>query len=156
VSAMVAYTEGVKDRKRYRKYKVKSVEGMDDYATLMEVLERRLKRGKEENDLPDLIIIDGGKGHLGVAQRVLAKLNIINVDLIGVAKEQGRHDKGMTQEQVFLVNVKDPLFLKSTSRVLFFLQQIRDEAHRFAIEFHRTRRSKATLRTALLDIPGIG
>jgi excinuclease ABC subunit C len=156
VSCMVAFTDGAKDRNRYRKYKVKTVEGPDDYATMLEVLTRRYKRGKEENDLPDLLIVDGGKGHLNVALKALADLNIITVNVISVAKEQGRHDKGMTAEQVFLPNVKDPILLRSTSPILFLLQQIRDEAHRFAITFHRKRRSKATLKTALEDIPGIG
>lgn len=156
VSAMVVFTDGLKDGNRFRKYKVKTVEGPDDYATMYEVLIRRYKRAKEENDLPDLLIIDGGKGHLNVALKALADLNIININVIGVAKEAGRHDKGVTAEQVFLPNIKDPIYLKSTSPVLFLIQKIRDEAHRFAITFHRKRRSKATLKTALIDIPGIG
>lgn len=156
VSVMIAFTEGAKDKARYRKYKVKRVTGPDDYATLMEVLIRRLKRGKEENDLPDLLVIDGGKGHLNVALKALAELNIISVEAISVAKEQGRHDKGITQEQVFLPNVKDPILLRSTSPILFLLQQIRDEAHRFAITFHRKRRSKKLIKSSLADLPGIG
>lgn len=156
VSCMIAFTDGVKDRSRYRKYKVKTVTGPDDYATMMEVLMRRYKRAKEENDLPDLLIVDGGKGHLNVALKAFADLNIITVDVISIAKEQSRHDKGMTSEQVFLPNVKDPILLRHTSPVLFLLQQIRDEAHRFAITFHRKRRGKKTIRTALEDIPGIG
>lgn len=156
VSVLVAFTEGCKDTKFYRKYKVKSVAGPDDYATMYEVLMRRYKRAKEQDDLPNLVIIDGGKGHLNVALKVFAELNIISVDLIAVAKEQGDHTKGMTLEQVFLPNRKDPILLKSNSPILFLLQQIRDEAHRFAIKFHRQRRNKATLRTSLLDIPGIG
>lgn len=156
VSVLVAFTEGEKEKKRYRKYKVRSVAGPDDYSTMYEVLSRRYKRAKEENDLPDLVIIDGGKGHLNVAIKVFAELDIITVDLIAVAKEQGRHDKGITSEQVFLPNVKDPILLKKNSPVLFLLQRIRDEAHRFAITFHRKSRSKKLLRTSLLDIPGIG
>jgi len=156
VSVMIAFTEGSKDKNRYRKYKVKTVEGPDDYATMMEVLNRRLKRGKEEGDLPDLLIVDGGKGHLNVALKVLNDLNIITVDVISVAKEQGRHDKGITAEQVFLPNIKDPILLRTTSPILFLLQQIRDEAHRFAITFHRKRRSKGLIRSSLADLPGIG
>lgn len=156
VAAMVAFTDGVKDSKRYRMYKIKTVEGMNDYATMTEVLTRRYKKGKEENDLPDLLIVDGGKGHLNVALKVMADLNIITVDVIGIAKEQGRHDKGMTVEQVFLPNIKDPVFFRHTSPVLFMLQQIRDEAHRFALSFHQKRRAKATIKTALEEIPGIG
>lgn len=156
VSAMIAYTDGAKDRSRYRKYKVKTVEGQDDYATMMEILTRRYKRAQEENDLPDLLIVDGGKGHLNVALKVLRDLNIISMDVIGVAKEQAKHTKGMTSEQVYLPNLKDPILLKSTSPILFLLQQIRDEAHRFVITFHRKRRSKQTIRTALDEITGIG
>ncbi len=156
VSALVVFTDGKKERSRYRKYKIRSVEGPDDYATMMEVLLRRYKRGKEENDLPDLLVVDGGKGHLNVALKVMSELNIISVDVIGVAKEQGRHDKGMTAEQVFLPHIKDPILLKPTSPILFLLQQIRDEAHRFAISFHRKRRSKTSIKTALEGVPGIG
>lgn len=156
VSALVAFTDGEKDKKRYRKYKIKTVSTPDDYATMYEVLTRHFKRAKEENDLPDLLVVDGGKGHLNVALRVLKELNIITVDTIGVAKEQGRHDKGMSAEQVFQPNIKDPIILKRNSPITFLLQQIRDEAHRFAITFHRQRRSKSTLQSALTNIPGIG
>lgn len=156
VSSLVAFTAGQKDSSRYRLYKIKSTSGSDDYEAMREVLERRCKRGKEENDLPDLIIVDGGKGHLNAALAILKELNIVTVDAIGVAKEQGRHDKGATQEQVFLPNVKDPIFLRSTSPILFLLQQIRDEAHRMAITFQRKRHSKKTIKSSLDDIPGIG
>lgn len=156
VSALVVFTDGLKDKSRYRKYKIKTVTTPDDYATMYEVLIRRYKRAKEENDLPDLVIIDGGKGHLNVALKVFKELNIVTVDVIAIAKEQGRHDKGITSEQVFLPNIKEPILLRRNSPVLFLLQQIRDEVHRFAITFHRQRRNKQTMRTALLDIPGIG
>lgn len=157
VSVLVTFTDGEKDKKRYRKYKIKTVaDTPDDYATMYEVLTRHYRRAKENNELPDLLLVDGGKGHLNVALRVLKELNIVTVDAIGVAKEQGRHDKGMTAEQAFLPNIKDPLILKRNSPITFLLQQIRDEAHRFAITFHRQRRNKTTLHSALLDIPGIG
>ncbi len=156
VSAMITFTNGLKDKSHYRKYKIKSVAGPDDYATMQEVLTRRYKKGKEENDLPDLLVIDGGKGHLNVALKVLAEQNIITIDVISVAKEQGRHDKGITAEQVFLPHAKEAILLKHTSPILFLLQQLRDEAHRFALTFHRGRRSKNLIKTALEDIPGIG
>lgn len=156
VSSLVAFTDGVKDSARYRKYKIKTAAGSDDYAAMGEAIERRYKRAKEENDLPDLLIIDGGKGHLNAALKVLAKLDIVSMDVIGVAKEEGRHDKGVTSEQVFLPNVKDPILLKRHSPVLFLLQQIRDEAHRFVITYHRKLRSKKDLKSVLEDIPGIG
>lgn len=156
VSTMVAFTEGFKDSNRYRKYKIKSIDIGDDYGAMREVLGRRYKRAKEENDLPDLIIVDGGKGHLNMALKVLHSLDIVSVDVISLAKEKGRHDKGMTQEQVFLPNVKDPIHFPKNSQVLFLLQQIRDEAHRTAIGFHRKLHTKKTIKSAVQDIPGIG
>ena len=156
VSTLVAFTGGMKDSSRYRKYKIRTVDQADDYAAMRECLGRRCLRGKEENDLPDLIVVDGGKGHLNMALKVLADLNIISIDVIGVAKEEGRHDKGVSGEQVFLPNIKDPVLLKRTSPVLFLLQQIRDEAHRTAIAFHRKLRNKKVIQSALQGISGIG
>lgn len=156
VSVLVAFTDGKKDPKRYRKFKVRTLQTPDDYGTMYEVLTRRYKRAKEENNLPDLLIVDGGKGHLNVALRVLQELDIVSIDVIAVAKEEGRHDKGATQEQVFLPNIKDPIILRQNSPILFLLQRIRDEAHRFAITFHRKRRSKETLKSKVDEIPGIG
>lgn len=156
VSSLVVFTEGKKDSSRYRKFKIRNVEKGDDYGAMREVLLRRYKRAKEENDLPDLIIVDGGKGHLNAALHVLHELEIVTVDVIGLAKEEGRHDHGMTSEQVFLPNVKDPILFRKNSSILFLLQQIRDEAHRTALAFHRKRRMKKTLKSAVDDIPGIG
>lgn len=156
VSTLVAFTDGVKDSSRYRKYKIRHVTQGDDYAAMHESLERRYRRGKEENDLPDLLVVDGGKGHLNIALKVLADLDIATVDVIGLAKEEGRHDKGATAEQVFLPNIKDPILFKRTSPILFLLQQIRDEAHRTAIAYHRKLRIKKTVKSTLEDIAGIG
>lgn len=156
VSALVAFTNGLKDSKRYRTYRLKIGTKPDDYAAMQEVLFRRYKRAKEENDLPDLVVVDGGKGQLNIALKVFEELNVTGVDVIGLAKEHGRHDKGMTEEQVFLSDQKEPILLKKKSPVLFLLQRIRDEAHRVALAFHRKRRSKQTLRSALDDIPSIG
>lgn len=156
VSTLVAFLDGVKDTSRYRKYKVRTISGTDDYGAMREVLERRYKKAKEDDDLPDLLIVDGGKGHLNVALKVMADLNIVSMDVISIAKEAGRHDKGMTAEQVYLPNIKDPILLRSNSQLLFLLQQIRDEAHRTAITFYRKRQAKKNLRSAIRDIPGIG
>lgn len=156
VSSLVAFTHGLKDSKRYRTYRLKIGTQPNDYAAMHEVLMRRYKRAKEENDLPDLVIVDGGKGQLNEALKVFEELNVTGVDVIGLAKEQGRHDKGITGEQIFLPDQKEPILLKKNSPVLFLLQNIRDEAHRVAVSFHRKRRSKHTLRSALDDIPGIG
>lgn len=155
VAAMVAFYDGEKDTKRYRKFKVKTVTGGDDYGAMREVLQRRYARAKEENNLPDLIVIDGGKAHLNVAVKVLEALDIASIDVIALVKEEGRHDKGATREGVFLRGVKDPVLLKNSS-VLFLLQRIRDEAHRFAITFQRQRRTKTQLKSELADLPGIG
>lgn len=156
VSALVAFTDGEKDTSYYRKYKVKNADRSNDYGAMREVMLRRYLKAEEEKNLPDLIIVDGGKGHLNIARKVLEELNIASVDLIAFAKEEGRHDKGVTLDQIYLPNMKDPLFLPRHSPILFFLQRIRDEAHRVAISFLRQRRTKKMVRTALLDIPGIG
>lgn len=156
VASMVTFTDGVKDKKRMRIYRLKIEKKPDDYAAMREVLTRRYLRAKEENDLPDLVIVDGGKGQLNVALKVFEELNVVGVDVIGLAKEEGRHDKGMTSEQIFMPNKSEPIFLKKTSSILFLLQKIRDQAHQTAISFHRKRRSKKTLHSALDDISGIG
>lgn len=156
VSSLVAFTDGVKDSKRYRTYKLKNGAFADDYAAMHEVLMRRYRRAKEEGDLPNLVIVDGGKGQLNIALKVFEELNVTGVDLIGLAKEEGRHDKGATAERVFLPGESESVNLKMNSPTLFFLQRIRDEAHRVAISFHRKRRSKQTVRSALRDVPGIG
>ena len=156
VAAMVVFIDGKKQNRYYRTFKIKRADPSDDYGAMREVLERRYKRGKKEGDLPDLIIVDGGKGQLNIARQVLEELDIINIDLIAVTKEAGRHDKGMTAERVFLPHVKDPVRFRRNSSTLFFLQRIRDEAHRVAIHFHRKRRSKTTVASALDGIRGVG
>ena len=156
VATMVAFTDGQKDSNRYRKYKIRTISQPDDYGSMREALTRRYRRGKDENDLPDLLIVDGGKGHLNMAIKVLEELDIATVDVIGLAKEEGRHDKGITEEQIFLRGQKDPILLRKNSPVLFLLQQIRDEAHRTALTYHRKLRVKKTIRSSLDDIPGIG
>ncbi len=156
VSSLVVFVDGVKSPSGYRKYKSRQDTGSDDYAAMREVLERRYRKGKEMEELPDLLIVDGGKGHLNIALKVLKDLDIISVDVISVAKEEGRHDRGITEEQVFLPEIKDPVILKRNSSLLFLLQQIRDEAHRTAISYHRLLHRKKNLRSSILDIPGIG
>jgi len=156
VATMVTFMGGLKEPGSYRKYKIKTLEKQNDYAAMHEALLRRFKRGKEENNLPDLLVVDGGKGHLNVALKVMQELNLISVDVIALTKELGRHDKGLTVEQVFLPNVKVPVMLKPNSPVLFLLQKIRDEAHRTAISFQKSRRSKSLFKSPLESIEGIG
>ncbi len=156
VAALIAFTDGEKDTKRTRLFRIKTAGASDDYGALAEVLRRHLIRAKQADDLPDLIIVDGGKGQLNVAIEVFKELSIATVDLIAVAKEEGRHDKGLTQERVFLVDHQDPIALNPRSHLLLLLQKIRDETHRKAISFHRQRRGKKVLSSALDEIPGIG
>lgn len=156
VASMVAFTHGEKDRKRARLFKVRDIHKGDDYGALRQVLSRRLTRAKEEKDLPDLVIVDGGKGQLNIALNVFKELDLATVDVIAVAKQEGRHDRGMTLERVFLPHQSDPIHLDSRSPLLFLLQKIRDETHDKAITFHRKRRSKRTLTSSLDAISGIG
>ncbi len=156
VSAMIVFSGGEKEPKSYRKYKITTADPSDDYGALKEVLTRRYKRAKEEDNLPDLLVIDGGKGHLNLALDILSSLNVSTVDVIAVVKEEGRHDRGMTAERVFSPGTKEPHTFKPNSPILFLLQQIRDEAHRFAITFQRARRGKKSLGSALDTITGIG
>jgi len=156
VSALVVFTAGQKDPKEYRKYKIHTPIASDDYGALREVLTRRYKKAEMEGSLPDLLVIDGGKGHLNVALEVLSFLNITTVDVIAVAKEDHKHTKGMTLEEIHRKEVEEPLILKGHSPILLFLQQVRDEAHRFALTFQRLRRGKKSLSSALDTLPGIG
>jgi excinuclease ABC subunit C len=153
VSAKVSFKKGRADTAGYRKYKLQAT---DDYGALEEVLTRRFKDTKKEEELPDLILIDGGKGQLHIAQKVLASLDIARVDLVAISKEEGRHDKGLAAEKLFIAGQKEALLLSPRSNVLLFLQRVRDEAHRFAITFQRKRRQKELLTSSLEKIPGIG
>lgn len=156
VSSCVVFVDGQKYKAGFRKYRIKSVETGDDYAMMQEVLYRRYSKAKEEDTLPDLIVIDGGKGHLRAACDVLKKLEIVSCDIISLAKEQGRHDKGQTQEKVYTPGSSTPIVLEAHSSLLFFLQKIRDEAHRFVLAFQVLRRNKASIKSELDYIPGIG
>ncbi len=156
VSSCVVFLDGERHKSAFRKYRIRTVETGDDYAMMQEVLRRRYSKAKEEDTLPDLIIIDGGKGHLRAACAVLKELEIVSCDIISLAKEQGRHDKGQTQEKVYTVHSSEPIILESHSSMLFFLQKIRDEAHRFVLAFQVLRRTKASIKSELDYIPGIG
>lgn len=156
VASMVAFTGGFYDKKRTRLFKIKGLQPGDDYAALRQVLTRRLTRAKEEDDLPDLILIDGGKGQLSSAREVLASLDIANVDYAAITKEEAKHTKGLTGERIFLPDQKEPITLDRRSPLLFLLQQIRDAAHDRAISFHRKARKKRVIKSALESIEGIG
>jgi excinuclease ABC subunit C len=161
VGSMVVFTDGEPDKGRYRKFQVKTVQGPDDFASMYEVLSRRYTRALEEDDLPDLIMVDGGKGQLNIAQAVLWELGIETPDLISIAKSrlkptQGSDDKQRTEERFFIPGRKNPVMFPLNSPALFLLQRVRDEAHRFAVTYHKARRAKAAVHSALDDIPGIG
>jgi excinuclease ABC subunit C len=156
VASLVCFVNGEKDKSRRRLFKIKGVERADDYTAMRQVLYRHFAREKEKGDFCDLLVVDGGKGQLNIALEVFQELGIASVDAIGLTKENARHDKGLTQEKIYVPHRKDPFLIDPRSPLLFLLQKIRDEAHRQAIEFHRKRRSKRTLSSELDDIPGIG
>lgn len=149
VSSMVVFVDGKPKKSEYRKFKIRTVEGIDDFKSMQEVVGRRYRRMLEEKtDEPDLIIIDGGKGQLSHAVEILQELGLYGkIPIIGLAKRL---------EEVVFPFQSDTLLLPKTSSSLKLLQQARDEAHRFAIEFHRSLRDKRTLQTELTIIDGIG
>ena len=169
VGSMVVFEDGKPKTSDYRRFKVKTVEGVDDYSMMREVLSRRFKRlAKSKDDVdagengrseasasgsnawqtvPDLVLIDGGKGHLGAALQVFLELGITAIPLASLAKEN---------EELFVPQVPEPIVLPRSSQGLFLVQRARDEAHRFATTFHRQRRSKSSVASAMDDVPGIG
>lgn len=155
-ASVVVYIDGLRDKKRSRHYRIQLNPNSDEYSALKEVLTRRLIRTKKEDCMPDLMIIDGGKGQLSLALKVFQELNITNVDVLALTKDQALHTKGLTHEKIFLKDQKEPLLLDVKSPVLFFLQRVRDEAHRRAINLHRKRRDKKSLESILDQVPGIG
>lgn len=156
VGSMVTFEGGAPAKSRYRRFAIKMVEGQDDFAMMREVLLRRFKRAIEESDLPDLVMIDGGKGQLNVATTVFKDLGIEDLEAVGIAKSRTLDAGGHSPERFFLPGRKDPIILPQNSPVVLFLARIRDEAHRFAVTYHRKRRGKATLSSALTSIPGVG
>lgn len=155
VGSMVRFEDGEPIKQKYRHYKIATVDHADDYGMMDEIVKRRLLKASQEQDLPDLIIVDGGKGHLQVARQVMAELGIGNVDAIGLAKDRFHHLR-RGPEKIFLPGRKNPVILSKHSSVLHLLQRIRDESHRFAITYHRKLRQKKLRESALDDIPGIG
>ena len=176
VSSMVVFIDGKPATNQYRKFKVRTVEGADDFATMQEVLRRRFARhgrgtagttateehgsaearssdGAEASDtadawdLPDLVIIDGGKGQLGAAVQVMRELGVYQIPAVGLAKRF---------EELFVPDEDEPVVLPRNSEALYLVQRIRDEAHRFAITYHRQVRAKSSIQSALDTIPGIG
>jgi excinuclease ABC subunit C len=207
VASQVCFVDGQPDKSRYRRYNIRTIDGTDDFGMLHEALVRRLKRGKADGDLPDLLLVDGGKGQLNVAIAACRDVRIpianlpgavlsttgvdgplergiylasiakartitggdderpetprdesLNVDMSAQGAHQGLEEDDLqsSPERLFMPGVKDPIALRPHTADRFLVEQLRDEAHRFAITGHRGRRKRRTLRSILDDIPGIG
>lgn len=207
VASMVSFENNLPDKRNYKRFKIRSVQGQDDFASMAEVIRRRYTRAKEEGILPDLILIDGGKGQLNAALEVLMELGIINPsppnpplegedrilrhppsqredrtikhplpqgedrgeggfegkgmsnapDVFGLAKARsGEEGSEREFERIFLPGVDEPIILEPTSQTTHLVARVRDEAHRFAIAYHRKLREKRAIKSELDDIPGIG
>ena len=153
VGSMVSFEDGKPVRDRYRKYRIQTVVGADDFRCMKEVLKRRLERGIKDGDLPDLVLVDGGKGQLSSALKVLKEIGLSSLPVAALAKERRRKQ---TTERIFLPGRKNPIALAQDTPESLYLQRIRDEAHRFAIRYHRELRRRDAMKTGLEDIPGIG
>jgi excinuclease ABC subunit C len=156
VGSMVVFEEGRPRTGEYRRFRIKEVQGANDFASHQEVLRRRFRRvrtGEEGNEeelrwqLPDLVVIDGGKGQLSAAKKTLDELGYHDLAVVGLAKER---------EEIFLPERDEPVLLPTTSPALYLMQRLRDEAHRFAITYHRSMRARAATRSAFDEIPGVG
>ena len=158
--SMVVMTNGQPDKSQYRRFRIKSRFQPDDYGMMYEVLMRRCSQTEGGDGLPDVIMVDGGKGHLHVILEVFKDLQIEGVDAIALAKtrearsRQDREEK--TPEKVYIPRIKDPIRLPKHSPATFLLQSIRDESHRFAILYHRKLRQKRDFHSILDDVPGVG
>ena len=156
VGSMVVFEDGRPRTGEYRRFRIKEVKGANDFASHQEVLRRRFRRAKagEEGSeeelrwrLPDLVVIDGGKGQLAAAKEVLDETGYHDLAVVGLAKER---------EEIFLPEREEPVLLPTTSPALYLMQRLRDEAHRFAITYHRSLRAKAATHSAFDDLPGVG
>ena len=155
---MVVFINGRPDKSKYRKYIIKSVNVQNDYAYMAEILKRRFGRGKKSKPFPDLVMVDGGKGQLNIAVSVITELNLDEkFQIIGIAKKD--KEKGEYEDKIYMPGRLNPVnfsSVKSGTGLLLFLQRIRDEAHNFAISFHRKRRKTSAMQSALDGISGIG
>ena len=156
VGSMVVFEDGRPRTGEYRRFRIKTVQGPNDYASHQEVLRRRFKRAKSGEEgseeelrwrLPDLVVIDGGKGQLSAAKEVLDELGYEDLAVVGLAKER---------EEIFLPDREEPVLLPTTSPALYLMQRLRDEAHRFAITYHRSLRARAATHSVFDDLPGVG
>ena len=154
VASMVRFADALPDKNRYRHYKIKTVSGPDDYASMYEVLGRRFKRADQKSwELPDLLMIDGGKGQLNIVSQVVRELGYQGkLDLISIAKgrKEGELDK------IYVDGINTPYILKDNKQGLYLLIRVMDEAHRFAIEYHKKKRGIQFVASGLDNVPGIG
>ncbi len=154
-SGMAVFRQGRPDPSSYRRYRIRSVEGPDDYASMAEVLRHRYQGHCSGRSVPDLLLIDGGKGQLNIARQVMGELGLSDkVPLAAIAKKNAA--RGETQDKIYLPGRRDPVHFGKETELLFFLERVRDEAHRFAVSFHRIRHRKESVASALDDVSGIG
>ena len=163
VASMVCFLAGEPAKREYRTYRMQAPASPDDFKMMYEVIHRRFKRAREGGDRPNLVVIDGGKGQVNAAHRALLDLGIVGVDLMGLAKSRVQDPasrSGTTPERsperVFMQGARDPLVLPRNSAALHLLTRLRDEAHRFAINYHRKLRRKRILKSPLDSIKGVG
>jgi excinuclease ABC subunit C len=155
VASLVVFEEGLPDKSSYRRYKVKTIEGQDDFGAMREVLVRRFLRA-EEMPLPDLLIVDGGAGQLASALAALQEAGVVDVPLAGLAKARSGRTGKQAVERVYLPGRREPVLLEPDSPESLLIERIRDEAHRFAITFHRKVRSKLAISSMLDGVEGVG
>jgi excinuclease ABC subunit C len=161
VGSMVCFQDGQPAKQRYRRYRIQTLDGPNDYGMMLEVLRRRYRRAIEEGDLPDLLLVDGGKGQLQMALRVLDELGIVDLDVAGIAKSRLQQDaltgtRHHSDEKLYRPQRKNAITFAANSPALFLLQRVRDEAHRFAVTYHKTLRRQQALHSELDAIPGVG
>ncbi|MFZ5449849.1 MAG: excinuclease ABC subunit UvrC [Thermodesulfobacteriota bacterium] len=153
VGALVVFTDGAPDKSRYRRFKIREVAGQDDYAMLREVVARHY--GKAGQELPDLLVVDGGRGQLNVVTQTLKEMGLAQIPVVGLAKA-GEQDGRPVRDRLFLPGRKNPLLPPANAPGWLLLLRLRDETHRFAITYHRQRARKEMLASALDEAPGIG
>ena len=155
VAAMIVFENSKPKKSDYRKYRIKTVDNHDDYAYMAEVLNRRFRKSEADLMYPDLLVVDGGKGQLNIATTILKELDCSSrFDVIGIAKKN--EQRGDSEDKIYKPGRSNPINFGREGELLLLLQRVRDEAHRFAVTFHRQQRKKRTLHSALDTVPGIG
>ena len=161
MGSRVAFLDGRPDKDHYRRYRIRTVDQADDFGMMREVLSRRFRQEATDDPFPDLIVVDGGIGQLNVLSAVLDELGVNGIDLAGLAKSRVEREMAATEversdERVFLPGRKNPVVLRQNALGLLLLARIRDEAHPFAITYHRSLRGKQALFSTLDAIAGVG